>query len=163
MKETRMSVMAGLIRQHGWTRGAELGVWQGALFGYLLAAFPELYLIGVDDWRSVGPYAGKDMESAEALVRKIAAAHPGRALILKDNTLVASMYVSNGYLDFAFIDASHDTPSVLADIYGWKPKIRKGGALTGHDANLQSVRAALDEALPGWQQLGGHVWIYTCK
>lgn len=154
--------MAGLIRQHRWTRGAELGVWQGALFGYLLAAFPDLHLIGVDHWRAIGPYAGKDMAAAEAMVRRIAVAYSDRAQILREDTVLASLGIPDGSLDFVFIDASHDTPSVVADIHAWFPRVRKGGALTGHDANLASVRAALDETLPGWQRLGGNVWICTC-
>lgn len=163
VKETRMSVMAGLIQQHRWTRGAELGVWKGDLFGYLLAAFPALHLIGVDHWRPIGPYTGKNMESAEAIVRKIVAAHPGRAQILREDTVLASLGIPDESLDFVFIDASHDTESVRADINAWRPRVRRGGALTGHDANWPTVQAALDEVLPGWQLLGGNVWIYTCK
>jgi predicted O-methyltransferase YrrM len=162
MKATRMSVMADLIRRNGWTRGAELGVWKGDLFGYLLAAFPKLHLIGVDHWRPIGPYTGKNMEAAEAIVRKIVEAHPGRAQILREDTVLASLGIPDGSLDFVFIDASHDTASVCGDIGAWRPRIRPGGALTGHDANWPSVQAALDELLPGWQLLGGNVWIYTC-
>lgn len=162
MKQTRMTVMAELIRKNRWTRGAELGLWQGALFGYLLAAFPDLHLIGVDHWRAIGPYAGKDMAAAEASVRRIAASHPGRAQILREDTVLASLGIPDGSLDFVFIDASHDTESVRADITAWRPRVRSGGALTGHDANWPSVQAALDEQLPGWQLLGGNVWIYTC-
>jgi len=162
MKQTRMSVLAGLIRKNGWTRGVELGVWEGALFGYLLAAFPDLHLTGVDRWLAIGDYAGKDMASAEAKARKILAAHPGRAQLLKEDTVVASLGIPDESLDFVFIDASHDAESVTADIRAWFPRVRSGGALTGHDANWPSVQAALDEQLPGWQLLGGNVWIYTC-
>ena len=37
-----------LVKQRGWTRGAELGLGTGALFARLLSEIPELYLIGVD-------------------------------------------------------------------------------------------------------------------
>lgn len=162
MKATRKSVLADLIRRNGWTRGAELGVWEGALFDYLLCAFPDLHLTGVDRWLAIGTYAGKDMASAEAKVRKFLKAHPGRSQILKEDTVLASLDIPDGSLDFVFIDASHDTESVRADITAWRPKVRSGGALTGHDANWLSVQAALNEQLPGWQLLGGNVWIYTC-
>jgi predicted O-methyltransferase YrrM len=163
MKQTRMSVLAGLIRANRWTRGVELGVWEGALFGYLLAAFPDLHLTGVDRWLAIGTYAGKDMANAEAKARKILEAHPGRARLLKEDTVMASLGIPDESLDFVFIDASHDTESVTADIRAWFPRVRSGGALTGHDANWPSVQAALDEQLPGWQLLGGNVWIYTCE
>lgn len=162
MKATRMSVIAELIQRNDWVYGVELGVWKGDLFGYLLAAFPRLHLIGVDHWRPVGPYTGKDMDAAEAIVRKIVAAHPGRARILKEDTVTAAQRIQDRYLDFVFIDASHDTESVRADINAWRPKVGEGGALTGHDANWPTVQAALNELLPGWQLLGGNVWIYTC-
>jgi hypothetical protein len=36
-------------------------------------------------------------------------------------------------LDFVFIDAAHDMRSVLKDICGWSPKVKKGGIIAGHD------------------------------
>jgi predicted O-methyltransferase YrrM len=162
MKQTRMSVLAELIHRHRWTRGVELGVWEGALFGYLLAAFPDLHLTGVDRWLAIGTYAGKNMDAAEAKARRILAAYPDRAQLLKEDTVVASLGIPDESLDFVFIDASHDTESVTADIRAWRPRVRTGGALTGHDANWPSVQSALDEQVPGWQLLGGNVWIYTC-
>lgn len=161
MKETRFSVMSDLIRANGWRHGVELGVWQGALLGHLLKTHPDLYLTGVDHWRREGAYASKDMHAAEALARMTADAFPLRAKILKMSTRVAASEFSDGSLDFVFIDASHDTESVLEDIRVWRPKIRrgvKGGALTGHDANWASVEAALDLELPGWKRLGANVW-----
>jgi predicted O-methyltransferase YrrM len=102
------------------------------------------------------------MDAAEAKARRILAAYPDRAQLLKEDTVVASLGIPDESLDFVFIDASHDTESVTADIRAWRPRVRTGGALTGHDANWPSVQSALDEQVPGWQLLGGNVWIYTC-
>lgn len=157
MKPTRMTVMASQIRQHGWRRGAELGVWQGALFGYLLDTFPGLYLVGVDNWEAVGPYAGKDMAMAEAIARGEQARHLTRSAIIRKNTVEAAQHIPDGSLDFVFIDASHDTASVKADIAAWRPKVRAGGALTGHDVNLESVVDAL-YTLPTWESLAANCW-----
>lgn len=163
MKQTRFSVMSDLIRANGWRHGVELGVWQGALLSHLLHNHPDLHLTGVDHWRAEGPYASKDMAGAEALARRSAELFPNRATILKMSTRVAASTFSDGALDFVFVDASHDTASVLEDIRAWRPKIRRGvrgGALTGHDANWASVEAALDQELPGWQRLGANVWFF---
>lgn len=159
-----MTVLSGLIKAHGWQVGAELGVWQGALFGHLLGRHPELYLTGVDHWRAEGLYAAKDMQHAHGLALSVSYQYLGRCRILQTDTVEAARYFDDGALDFVFIDASHDTPSVRADIHAWRPKVRKGGALTGHDANLQSVRRALDLEFPSrWKLLGANVWICPCE
>lgn len=40
-------------------------------------------------------------------------------------------------LDAVFIDASHEYPHVAADIDAWRPKVRPGGILSGHDFCLE--------------------------
>jgi len=160
MSQGRKEVLTDLIRSRGWRIGAELGVWQGALFGYLLEAFPQLYLYGVDHWKAEGPYATKDMVHAESLVRRIAEVFPKRCEILKESTLEAANRIPDRHLDFVFIDASHDTDSVAADIRAWRPKVKRGGLLTGHDANWLTVAVALDQELPDWTLLAGNVWTF---
>ena len=48
-----------------------------------------------------------------------------------------SAIISNNYLDksldFVFIDADHKYQSVAADINHWRPKVREGGVIAGHD------------------------------
>lgn len=63
-------------------------------------------------------------------------------------------------LDFVFIDAQHDYESVKSDILAWRPKVRIGGILSGHDYGHEidnevgrAVReciAAQRLILPGW-------------
>lgn len=160
MKVSRHTVLADLIRANGWTRGVELGVWQASLFHYLLCNFPTLLLTGVDRWEPVNEYAGKDMEAAALMAGAIADRFCPRAALLKMDTAAAAKYFDDDSLDFVFIDASHDTDSVLADIRAWRSKVHAGGALTGHDANLGTVRAALDIELPGWELLAANCWSY---
>jgi predicted O-methyltransferase YrrM len=160
MSRGRKEVLTDLIRSRGWRIGAELGVWQGALFGYLLKAFPQLYLYGVDHWKAEGPYAKKDMVHAEGLVRHIADTFSKRCEILKESTVDAASKIPDGHLDFVFIDASHDTDSVSADIDAWRSKVRRGGWLTGHDANWPTVVSSLDRSLPGWTLMDGNVWTF---
>jgi hypothetical protein len=45
---------------------------------------------------------------------------------------LASRY-SDGTLDFVFIDADHSGEAVGRDIDAWRPKVRPGGILAGHD------------------------------
>jgi hypothetical protein len=37
----------------------------------------------------------------------------------------------------------------VADIDAWKPKVRPGGILAGHDINIESVHDALKQRLMG--------------
>jgi predicted O-methyltransferase YrrM len=159
IKVSRHAVMAKLIRENDWTRGVELGVWQGSLYGFLLGAFPQLELTGVDRWQAINEYAGKDMAAAERATRAIAEIHKKRARILKMDTAAAAAHFEDQSLDFVFIDASHDTDSVARDVLAWTPKIRAGGALTGHDANLWTVQNALHRSAHGWQLLEANCWI----
>ena len=45
--------------------------------------------------------------------------------------------------DFVFIDGGHSMKQVLADLDSWVPKVRPGGLVAGHDANLFSVNFAV--------------------
>lgn len=159
-KVTRHTVLADLIRRHGWNVGAELGVWQAQLSAPLLHAFPKMLLACVDNWKPVGPYAAKDMGAARRIAERLLSRFGARVMLRVMDTVEAAETFDDETFDFVFIDASHDTESVKADILAWLPKLRAGGALTGHDANLETVRAALDSLLPDWQQLEAHVWLW---
>lgn len=160
-KVTRQTVLSGLIHRHKFKRGAELGVWKGATLGHLLRTHPGLFMIGVDHWKPVGAYAGKDMATARKEALEIAEKYPERCdIIERDTGSTAAFVVPDAWLDFVFIDAAHDEASVRADIEAWRPKVRSGGLLTGHDSNLPGVQAALNAKLPGWRELRANVWIW---
>ena len=176
MSLSRQSVLSLLIFQNDWKRGAELGVYEGATFLYLLERFPTLELIGVDKWeRTPGPkdqdretgqvsYANKDMEGAEKFVREQCAVFNARAKIIKADTVKAAKEVADSSLDFVFIDADHTTASVKADIKAWQPKVKAGGMLLGHDRNWPSVQKALAALFGpnGWKKYEGNVWARRC-
>lgn len=46
-------------------------------------------------------------------------------------------------LDFVWIDGSHDSSSVLADLEAWWPAVKPGGQMGGHDADWPTVQHAL--------------------
>jgi hypothetical protein len=166
---SRQQVIEQLVRENSWRIGAELGVYQGQTFFYLLDAFPALQLIGVDHWeRTPGPkqdretgfasYENKPMEEFADQVIARAKTYGERATIIRGKTVAAAESVRDGSLDFIFIDAGHDTESVKADIRAWEPKVRSGGVLMGHDINWPSVQRAVNAEAPGWVELDGHVW-----
>lgn len=50
--------------------------------------------------------------------------------------------------DFVFVDANHTYPYVKADLENYKPLMKPGGVLAGHDIYFETVRKAVDEILP---------------
>lgn len=113
-----------LVREHGWTSGAELGVDKGILFHMLLDYCPDLSLLGVD--LGLKP-------DRRAKCEQIALKHNRRATFLVASTHDAAGMVPDGSFDFVFIDADHSDESVSQDIEDWQPKVKPGGWLGGHD------------------------------
>lgn len=140
-----------LVKEQGWTKGAELGVDKGILFGMLLKAVPDLTLIGVD----LFPDRYRSRK-----VFELASEYP-RASVYEMTTRDASEYVSDESLDFVFIDADHAKNSVAEDITYWQPKVKKGGWLGGHDYSekFPGVIASVDRFFgPKVQQWPGQIW-----
>lgn len=58
---------------------------------------------------------------------------------MKMPSLEAAKTFEDNSLDFVYLDARHDYPSVKADIAAWWPKLKSGGILSGHDFEDASV------------------------
>ena len=148
--------IAGLANQHGWTRGAELGVWEGRTFLYVVENCPQLTLVGVDIWATQPDNEGPETwenwqhEEYEKDVRKKAKQFGERAVVIKDWTVAAADQIEDASLDFIFVDADHSTEAVRADIKAWWPKVKDTGWILGHDINWPTVRVVADELLPGY-------------
>ena len=83
---------------------------------------------------------------------------------LRMASLAAAKLFDDRSLDFVFIDAAHDYESVKADILAWRPKVRLGGTLAGHDYipnsnEFPGVLQAVNELCP--VQCRGSIWITT--
>ena len=160
----RYDFLAFLVREFGWTFGAELGLWEGATVSHLLRACPSLMMVGVDLWEpqpdNPGPegYEGWDHSQHESRCRRSCAPFGDRAWIIKGYTAEAAARVTDRSLDFVFIDADHSEKGCRADIEAWMPKIKADGWILGHDINWSGVRAAVDDLLPGYETGPDVVW-----
>ena len=141
-------------------RGAEVGVKRGAFSERLLASWRGECLVSIDPWREAATDDYRDnanvtQEEHEEFLRQTRArlARFGpRSEIWRMTSLDAAARTPRGSLDFVFIDARHDYPSVKADLEAWYGAVRPGGIVCGHDYvdgdlpnGLFGVKRAVDE------------------
>ena len=58
-----------------------------------------------------------------------------------------------------FIDADHSYEWVKKDIAAYKPKLKKGGWLTGHDIDFPGVNRAVNEVIVKYDVGPNNVWL----
>jgi predicted O-methyltransferase YrrM len=114
--------------------GAEIGVAQGGMSAQLLRCpMVTLYMVDVD-FRGAGhntDFAGD------------------RARITKGKSPEAAEWFPDHMFDFVFIDADHSFVAVVKDIISWRPKVKHGGLLCGHDYGVDAgVAEAVDLFFP---------------
>lgn len=81
--------------------------------------------------------------------------------IIRKASVQAAKQFKNASLDFVFIDGSHDTDSVCADIDAWIPKVKAGGIIAGHDYKTHiEVQIAVNSRFPHIQKRGASWLIY---
>jgi hypothetical protein len=121
--------------------GAEIGVRKGDFSEHLLKWWQGERLISVDPWLAapLGDYDDEsnvsqdehDCNRAET-TRRLARFGPRSDIWRRDSEGARALLLPNS-LDFVYLDARHDEPSVRADLDRWWPVVRPGGLLCGHD------------------------------
>ena len=143
----RGEVLSKLVRDNNLKKGAELGVWKGNTFQYLILNCEDLHMIGVDAYmempNNVGEKSEKYLISDKSRdwnhekhyksIIEFCDQHNDRTHFIRDLTDNACEKVEDQSLDFLFIDAHHTEESVSNDIKNWLPKIKRGGFITGDD------------------------------
>jgi hypothetical protein len=153
----RWITISRFANQNNWKFGAELGVWYGETFKYLVNNCPSLTMLGVDLYEQQpendGPqkyFPGEDGHKWEhdkyyEDLKRFCAKTNGRARIHKGKTTEAAQLVEDESLDFVFIDADHSFKGVDEDIAHWSPKVKKGGYIIGHDIHWPGVKQAVEK------------------
>jgi predicted O-methyltransferase YrrM len=132
--------MAGMFKDLGFRKGAEIGVDMGHFSEVLCQLNPEAKIYVIDPWQ--GEYEPHYEIAKTRLV-------PYNCEIIKKTSLEACKDFGDESLDFVYIDADHSYKSVSEDIENWSRVVRKGGIISGHDyghykykdRNLGSKRA----------------------
>lgn len=139
-------------------RVVEVGVWQGQSTAYLAVEIANSgkairldvvdHFAGSPEIDAAGIAIPDQRERFDTNTAPVA--HMIRDVHAMKSWEAARLY-PDGSLDFVFIDAAHDSPSVLRDLEAWWPKVKDGGILAGHDFDWPSV----ERAIKPWAELHG--------
>merc|ERR1711937_1025669 len=87
-----------------------------------------------------------------------------RSVIICQRSVDAAAWIASDSLDLVFIDGDHSYDGIREDFGVWRPKLRIGGILAGHDYSLWFpgvVRAVHEFALSTATRLNlgpDHMW-----
>ena len=83
----------------------------------------------------------------------------GRVKLVEKESAEASFRLAESAVlaDFVFIDGAHDYDSVSRDIRVWRPLLKPGAVLAGHDIDKPGVRKAVEELCPNWSAGSGTI------
>ena len=93
------------------------------------------------------------------LERMSGALEVGKVKMVRLPSVEAAKSLEAVSFDMVFIDASHDYESVKADILAWRPLLKIGGLLCGHDfEEHRGVPQAVRELVPNFKLGPGSIW-----
>lgn len=138
--------------------GVEVGVAFGSMSIWLTRLIRGLTMIGVDAFAAYDPADGMSEymtqegdEVHEFVDWRFRTENHGRLHLWRKTSREAAGLVPDASQDFVFIDADHRYEAVLEDIALWRPKVKPGGLLCGHDycAGWPGVMRAVQESFGG--------------
>lgn len=150
----------------------EVGCFLGRSAAYLAGEIGRrqapVTFYAVDTWKGTPGVPSTLVEVEKAggdllpvFVRNLARAGASDWVIpLQMESVRAAASFPDGWVDFCWIDADHSFEAVVADIRAWKPKIKPGGVLAGHDMDRDSVRRAVEQELRGKYRTWERCWIH---
>ena len=120
----------------GYRVGAEIGVYKGWYSRKLAKAGLKVYAI--DAWT---PYPGFDRVEDARIERQEELYHKAwkllsryeKVTIIRKFSMDALKDFEDESLDWVHVDSNHILKYALEDIDGWSKKVKRGGAITGHD------------------------------
>lgn len=140
----------------------EIGTWTGRSAEALVRhSTGKLYC--VDDYKPHRHYAYEMLNTFQGRESVIAAWHDRvgtKAKLLEMESREAAAWAKENLnlLDLVFIDGSHDEWSVIRDIRLWKPLLRNGGLLCGHDYRELGVFRAVNSQFKAIEEGPGQLW-----
>ena len=137
---------------------AELGIYCGRSTVAMLDN-SDAHLWCVDTW-NYGKCAARNLE----IFRQNIAGREDRVTILHMTTHEAAQKLARAEMrfDMVFIDACHKYGVVKQDILDYRPLVRRGGLLAGHDYKASKpewdVTRAVNELIPDVRRFRSSIW-----
>lgn len=147
-------------------RYVEVGSWKGHSISFLaqiiVQAF-EIYAVDLWEYSKMPDTQVPELPYIHEIFSENLTQAGVREYIkdLKMSFVEASKLFKDKSLDFVFIDADHSYESVKEDIEHWKPKVKPGLVLAGHDYYDPEVKRAVQETIPIYT-LFGSCWVTKC-
>lgn len=163
MAELELSYLAELASRSNLI--VEIGTWRGRSARALADNTPGK-LFCVDTWAdnaygAVFPEDASDLCQHKDWLWNEFNKNLGDVMICKVTpyrmqSVEAAALLGSTQFDMIFIDAGHNYEDVVADINAWRPLLREGGVLCGHDyADYHpGVVRAVDELVPRFRVVG---------
>jgi predicted O-methyltransferase YrrM len=153
-----------------WSKFVEVGVYTGASICFLAQELKKrgtpFSLYAVDLWENAGATGYTDLEMTVDVwetfkARMAATGTTSDILVRKTDSISAANEFEDGSLDFVFIDANHEYKAAKPDILAWLPKIKRSGAIGGHDILEKScgVEQAVREIFGNRYSIVNNCWI----
>lgn len=134
----------------------EVGVWFGRSIIYLgeliKQSGKDIRVYGVDPWvmkpkykvhfNGVVPTGDEILQSCYNAIER--AGLLDIISLIRSPSFNASYRFNDKSLDFVFLDGDHSYDSVKKDILVWRPTIKDGGMLAGHDYDWPEVKQAVE-------------------
>lgn len=142
-------VICGLIKRFNAKSFVEVGCCGAQLSEIVLIEFPDTKVVSVD--LTFGPNSNRAGVLTLAPIPRLKKEYGDRFEAIELPSVEAAKRFVDRSLDIVYIDAGHLYEQVLADIKAWKPKVKKGGILCGHDyghGQNPGVKRAVDKLLP---------------
>jgi len=142
--------------------GAEIGVYEGKNARYYLKELDIKRMFLIDPYMEYENYVPTtlglkaNLERAEKVAHAALGEYAHKIVWIKKKATKAEEAITDGSLDFVYIDGNHSFKSVTEDIMLYYPKLKKGGLLAGHDYDYLDVKNAVDTWIEYWG-LGLHL------
>lgn len=110
--------------------------------------FPEQVMVQVPSMTLNCPWPDGSLSIVKANVMQ--GGFQEMVSFIRQDSAEAAIHVEDESLFACYIDGLHTYDGVLRDVRAWKPKVRKGGILAGHDygaPGTDGVKLAVDEVL----------------
>lgn len=137
---SRADLWRAFLQRSGARTVAEVGVYRGEFAARMLDGCPgiETYYM-IDPWRHLEDWnkpANRDDAAFERIFSQAmnaTAAHERRRVVLRGRTTEVIDEISDGSLDFAYVDGDHTLRGIAVDLVRTYPKVRAGGWIGGDD------------------------------